>query len=76
MEEHVMPSASSHLAGPLGLHLTDHVCQVQTTHGVLTGSIAYHLDRIHLRHRFAAQESDQLSDRGDTEHVDPCGNGV
>ena len=76
MEEHVMPSASSHLAGPLSLHLTDHICQVQTTHGVRTGCVTHHLDRIHLRHRFAAQESDQLSDRCDTEHVDPCGNGV
>jgi hypothetical protein len=71
VEEHVMSSGRSDLAGPLGLHLTDYVCQVETTLGVLVGSIAYHIDRIHLRHRPALQKGDQLSDRGNTEHVDP-----
>ena len=66
-----MPAGSGHLAGPLGLHLTDHVCQVETTAGVLVGPIAYHIDRIDQRHRPALQEGDQLSDRGNTEHVDP-----
>ena len=72
MEEHVMPSGSSYLAGPLGLHLTNHVCQVEATLGVLVGSVADHIDRIDDRQRPALQEGDQLSDRGNTEHIDPC----
>jgi hypothetical protein len=31
-----------------------------------------HLNRIHRRQWLAMQEGDQLSDRGNTEHVDPC----
>ena len=54
MEEHVMPSGSSHLAGPLSLHLTDHICQVQTTHGVRTGCVTHHLDRVDQRHRLVS----------------------
>ena len=54
MEEHVMPSGSSDLAGPLGLHLTDHICQVQTTLGVRTGCVTHHLDRVDQRHRLVS----------------------
>ena len=72
VEEHVMPSGCGHLAGPLGLHLTDHVCQIEAAIGVLAGLIAYHIDWLDQRHRPALQEGDQLSDRGNTEHLDPC----
>jgi hypothetical protein len=33
MEKHVMPTGSGYLAGPLRLHLTSHVCQVETARG-------------------------------------------
>jgi hypothetical protein len=71
MEKHVMSAGGGYLAGPLGLHLTDHVRQVETALGMLADWIAYHLDRIDQRHRPALQEGNQLSDRGNTEHVDP-----
>jgi hypothetical protein len=48
MEQHVMPAGSGYLAGPLGLHLTDHVCQVETALSVLAGQVAHHFDRIPL----------------------------
>ena len=70
VEEHVMPAGSGYLAGPLGLDLTDHVCQVETTLGVLAGRVAHHLDRVDQRHRLAPQEGDQLGDRGNTEDLD------
>ena len=70
VEEHVMPAGSGYLAGPLGLHLTDHVCQVETALGVLAGRVAHHLDRVDQRHRLAPQEGDQLGDRGNTEDLD------
>jgi hypothetical protein len=41
-----MPTGSGYLAGPPGLHLTSHICQVETARGVLAGWVAYHLDRI------------------------------
>ena len=67
-----MPAGSGHFAGPLSFHLTDHVRQIEAALGVLAGSVTYHLDRIDQRHRPALQEGDQLSDRCNTEHVDPC----
>ena len=72
VEEHMVPARSGYFAGPLGLHLTDHIRQVKTALGVLAGSVAHHLDRIDQRHRPALQEGDELSDRGNTEHIDPC----
>jgi hypothetical protein len=67
-----MPAGRGYLAGPLSLNLTDHICQVQTTLGVPIGPIAYYIDWIRRRQSLALQEGDQLSDRGNTEHVDPC----
>jgi hypothetical protein len=70
MEKHVMSAGSGYLAGPLGLHLTDHICQVQTTAGVFPGPLGQDLNRLDGRHRDALQEGDQLSDRGNTEDLD------
>jgi hypothetical protein len=66
-----MPAGSGYLAGPLSLHLTDHVCQIEAAFGVRAGAVAYHVDRIDQRYRPALQEGDELSDRGNTEHLDP-----
>ena len=66
-----MPTGCSYLAGPLGLHLTHDVCQVETTVRVLPGSLANHLDGLNVGHRRSAQEGDQLGDRGNTEDLDP-----
>ena len=58
------------LAGPLGLHLADHVSEVELFGGVLTGRLAHHLDGLDLGHRFVSKKGDQLADRGHAEHVD------
>ena len=70
VEEHVMPTGSGYLAGPLGFDLADHVCQVETALGVCASPVAQHLDRVDQRHRLATQEGDQLGDRGNTEDLD------
>mgnify|MGYP003288055323 CR=1 FL=1 len=66
MEEHVMPTGSGYLAGPLSLHLTDHVCQVETTVRMSAGSLTHDLDGVNRRYRGAAQKGDRLGDRGNT----------
>jgi hypothetical protein len=39
---------------------------------MFTGWIAHHLNRIDQRHGLVSKEGDQLADRGNAEHVDPC----
>jgi hypothetical protein len=71
VEEHAVPTGRRNLAGPLGLGLPDHICQVETTVRVLTGSLADDVDGFDQRHWYALQEGDQLGDRGNTEDIDP-----
>jgi hypothetical protein len=56
MKEHVMPAGGCHLAGPLGLNLTYHICHFETTARTLAGLLPHHLDRLDKRHRLASQE--------------------
>jgi hypothetical protein len=62
VEEHVMPTRRGYFAGPLGLDLTDDICQVKTMVRVGPGPITYYLDGVNRRHRNPAQKSDQLGD--------------
>jgi hypothetical protein len=62
MEKHVMPTRRSYFAGPLGLDLTDHICQVKTMVRMLPGPLSHYLDGVNRRHRDAAQKGDQLGD--------------
>jgi hypothetical protein len=62
MEEHVMPTRRGYFAGPLGLDLTDDICQVKTMVRMLPGRLAYYLDGVNQRHRKPAQKRDQLGD--------------
>jgi hypothetical protein len=62
MKEHVMTTGRGHLAGPLSLNLTYHICDVETTARVLAGLLAHHLNRFDKRHRVAAEKGDQLGD--------------
>jgi hypothetical protein len=72
VEEHVVPARRSYLAGPLGLDLANYICKVETTLRIAAGPFTDHLNRIDGRHRDTSQKSDQLSDRADTEYLDPC----
>jgi hypothetical protein len=72
VEEHVVPARRSYLAGPLGLDLANYICKVETTLRMAAGAFTDHINRIDGRHRDASQKSDQLSDRADTEYLDPC----
>jgi hypothetical protein len=71
VKEHVMPAGGCHLAGPLGLNLTDDICQVEMAAGVLAGLLPHHFDRLNKRHRLTTKEGDQLGDRGDAKDLDP-----
>src|SRR5215216_3063363 len=54
VEKHVMPTGSSYLTSPLGLHLTGHVCQVKPTLCMLACRVAHDLNRIDQRHRLGS----------------------
>jgi hypothetical protein len=58
VEEHVVPAGSGYLACPLGLHLTDHIRQVEMTIGVSAGALSDDLDRLDWRHLNPPQEGD------------------
>jgi hypothetical protein len=70
MEQHVMPACCGYFAGPLGLDLTDEICQVKTMARVVSGTLADDLDQVDRRHRDAAQQGDQLDNRGNAEDLD------
>ena len=71
VEEHVVPPGRRDLAGPLGLHLANHVGQVELASGSAGRRDASDLDGLDLRHRVATQQRHQLRDRCHTEHLDP-----
>ena len=39
---------------------------------MLAGRVTHHLDRIDQRHGLVSKKGDQLADRGNAEHLDPC----
>src|SRR4051794_16571002 len=59
MKEHVVATRRGHLASPLSLDLTHHICHVEPTARVLTGLLAHHLDSINKWHRVAEEKGDQ-----------------
>ena len=54
MEEHVMPTRRGYFAGPLGLDLTDDICQVKAMVRMLSGPLTHYLNGVNCRHRDAA----------------------
>jgi hypothetical protein len=62
LEEHVVSTCRGYFAGPLGLRLTDDICQVKTMVHMLPGSLTDYLDGVNRRHRNPTQKSGQLAD--------------
>ena len=71
VEEQVVPAGRGYLAGPLGLDLTNHICQVETTLACLPARSPITSIGSTNGIGLPSQECDQLSDRSNTEHVDP-----
>lgn len=44
VEEHVVPAGRGDLAGPLGLDLTNNICQIDKTIRVFAGTLAHDLN--------------------------------
>lgn len=71
VEEHVVPAGRGDLAGPLGLDLTNNICQIDKTIRVFAGTLAHDLNGLDRRHWDGLQKGDQLCDRGKPEDIDP-----
>ena len=50
MKEQVMATRCGHLASPLSLDLTYHICHVETTARMLAGLLTHHLDSLNKWH--------------------------
>jgi hypothetical protein len=72
VEEHVVSPGGGYFASPLGLHLTNHICQVETTVRVPTSPLTDDFNGVHRRQRDALQEGHHLGERGNTEDLDSC----
>jgi hypothetical protein len=72
VEEQMVSPGCGYFASPLGLNLTNHICQVETTVRVPTSTLIDGFNGVHQRQRDALQEGDQLGDRGNTEDLDSC----
>jgi hypothetical protein len=72
VEEHVMPAGRGHLVGPLGLDLTNNICQIETAVRVFAGPLAHDLNGLDRWHWNAVQKGNQLCDRGKPEDIDPA----
>jgi hypothetical protein len=64
-----VPTGRGNLTGPLDLQ--PHLPGPDVGWRVLSARSPDHLNRIHRRQWLALQEGDRLSDRGNTEHLDP-----